>query len=92
MAQERVRRLAVVDREGELPGVVSLADLARIEDTEGNLAAAALRVISMRMDAAKALADEDPTGGRARGSPAGTLHVYGQHPRIRRHVPPSSSG
>jgi CBS domain-containing protein len=91
MAQERVRRLVVVNDEQELTGVISLPALARLEDSGTDLSAAALRAISMPMRTAKAPADEDPTGGRARGSPAGTLHVYAQNPRIRRRTESSSS-
>jgi CBS domain-containing protein len=81
MARQRIRRLAVVDDDCELVGVVALADLAR---TDGVEAARALRVVSRPIGTAKRPAREDPTGGRARGSTAGTLHVYAQRPRIRR--------
>jgi CBS domain-containing protein len=84
MAEQRVRRLAVVDADCELVGVVSLGDLARAEGAGGLAAAKALRVISAPLGTAKMPAREDPTGGRARGSTAGNLHVYAQRPRIRR--------
>jgi len=45
MAQERVRRLVVVNGGRELAGIISLSDLARIEDSRIDLSAAALRVI-----------------------------------------------
>lgn len=86
MARERVRRLAVLNRDRELVGIVSLADITRIDDVGTRAAAAALQVICQPTpNAAKAPPDEeDPTGGRARGSPAGTLHVYAERPRRRR--------
>ena len=84
MASERVRRLVVVDRDRELVGIVSLADVARVEDSSRYSAAAAVRGISKPTNTAKTPSKEDPTGGRARGSPAGTLHVYARRPRIRR--------
>jgi CBS-domain-containing membrane protein len=87
MTRQRVRRLAVVDDARELVGVVSLADLAMLDGTDGIGAARALRVISRPTDTAKRPAREDPTGGRARGSDAGILHVYAQRPRIRRRPP-----
>src|SRR5882724_1968757 len=67
MAEQRVRRLAVVDDDRELVGVVSLGDLARTEGAD-DVAAAALRAISEPSGTAKTPAREDPTGGRARGS------------------------
>lgn len=81
MARQQIRRLAVIDGDCELVGIVSLADLARTGDIE---AARTLRAVSRPIDTAKRPAREDPTGGRARGSTAGTLHVYAQRPRIRR--------
>ena len=92
MAQERARRLVVVNGGRELAGIISLPDLARLEDSGMDLSAAALSVISMPMETAKTPAHEDPTGGPARGPPAGTLHVYAQKPRIRRRTESSSSG
>lgn len=83
VASERVRRLVVVDRDRELVSIVSLADVARVEDSRYS-AAAAVREISKPTNTAKTPSKEDPTGGRARGSPAGTLHVYARRPRIRR--------
>ena len=72
MAEQRVRRLAVVDDDRELVGVVSLGDLARAEGPRGSAAAAALREISQPLGTAKIPGREDPTGGRARaGSFAG---------------------
>ena len=91
MTRQRVRRLAVVDDARELVGVVSLADLAMLDGADGTGAAGALRVISRPIGTAKRPAREDPTGGRARGSDAGILHVYAQRPRIRRR-PPSPAG
>jgi len=88
MAEQRVRRLAVVNEDCELVGVVSLGDVVR---ADGMKAAAALRVISGPIGTAKKPAREDPTGGRARRAAAGTLHVYAQRPRIRR-GPASSAG
>jgi CBS domain-containing protein len=82
MAAQRVRRLAVLNDDRELTGVVSLGDLARAGET--TRAAAALRAICERIGAAKTPAREDPTGGRARGSAPGTLHVYSRRPRLRR--------
>jgi CBS domain-containing protein len=87
MAQQRVRRLMVVDDERGLVGVISLGDMARAGHGDKNIAAAATRVISLPLKTAKIPGDEDPTGGRARGSPAGTLHVYAQQPRVRRPTP-----
>jgi CBS-domain-containing membrane protein len=84
MAREKVRRLAVLDRDRELVGVFSLADLARMDDSGRYAAAATMRAISEPTNTAKRPAGEDPTGGRARGSPAGTLHVYARKPRKRR--------
>jgi CBS domain-containing protein len=89
--RQQVRRLAVVDDARELVGVVSLADLAMLDGADGIGAARALRVISRPIGTAKRPAREDPTGGRARGSDAGILHVYAQRPRIRRR-PPSPAG
>jgi len=45
MARERVRRLMVVNGGRELASVISLPDLARLEDSGMDLSAAALRVI-----------------------------------------------
>jgi hypothetical protein len=85
MAQQRVRRLAVVDDDRELVGVLSLRDLARRTDAEGAAALAeVLRAISEPITTAKMPAREDPTGGRWRGSPAGMLHVHARRPCIRR--------
>ena len=84
MAHHQVRRLAVVDRDGELAGVVALADLARAAGERDITAAAALRALSRRPEGGKEPTREDPTGGRARGSEAGVLHVYGERPRLRR--------
>ena len=87
MAQQRIRRLAVVDEACQLVGVVSLADLARREAGARPAAVAILRSISVPTERAKTAAPEDPTGGRARGSPPGTLHVYAERPRLRRRDP-----
>ena len=84
MARQKVRRLAVVDDDCELVGVLSIGDLAR---AEGHSSAALLQTMSricQRTPMAKAPAREDPTGGRWRGSPLGTLHVYARRPCIRR--------
>jgi CBS domain-containing protein len=84
MAQQRIRRLAVVDDDRELVGVLSLGDLARSAEVEPTALAAILRAICEPIAAAKLPAREDPTGGRRRGSPAGSLHVYTRRPSIRR--------
>jgi CBS domain-containing protein len=81
MARERVRRLLVVDAARELVGILSLGDIARCTDEDAMVVgAAAMREIARPMTPSA----EDPTGGRARGSPAGTLHVYAGRPRLRR--------
>ncbi|HUC67684.1 MAG TPA: CBS domain-containing protein [Stellaceae bacterium] len=84
MARQRIRRLAVVDDDRELVGVLSLGDLARSADVEPTALAAVLRAIGEPIAAAKLPAYEDPTGGRRRGSPPGSLHVYARRPSIRR--------
>lgn len=85
MAQQRIRRLAVVDDDRELVGVLSLGDLARRTDAEGAVPLAkVLTAISEPITTAKTPAREDPTGGRWRGSPPGMLHVYARRPCIRR--------
>jgi len=91
MGRQRVRRLAVVDDEGELVGVMTLGDLARVAGSGALAAARALRGICLPLETAKTPALEDPTGGRARRSPAGTLHVYAKRPRIR-HDPLARAG
>jgi CBS domain-containing protein len=84
MVEHRVRRLAVVDRDRVLVGMLSLTDLAGAGLQGCELAAVALRVVSAPIATAKTPAREDPTGGRARRSPAGAPHVYAPQPRIKR--------
>jgi CBS domain-containing protein len=84
MARQQIRRLAVVDGDRELVGVLSLGDLARAETPPPIACAAALGAICEKTTTAKTPAREDATGGRRRGSPPGELHVYRQRPHIRR--------
>jgi CBS domain-containing protein len=83
MTEQGVRRLAIVDPDRELIGILSLGDLARA-DPEGATTAPILRAVSRASEWAKTPAREDPTGGRARRSPPGVPHVYARRPAIRR--------
>ena len=84
MIEHRVRRLMIVDRDRALVGMLSLADLARAGPEGRELAAVALRVLSVPSPTAKTPAAEDPTGGRARRSTAGAPHVCAARPRLKR--------
>ena len=88
MAEQQIRRLAIVNRNRELVGVLSLADLARAAGLDGSLVERVLRRVSVPACTAKTPGPEDPAG-RARKSPAGTVHVYAPKPRIRRMLPPT---
>ena len=83
MAQERVHRLAVIDENCELTGTVSVSDLARCNGSDAVIART-VRAIMQPLATAKMPGHEDPTGGRARKSDPGSLHVYATQPRIRR--------
>jgi len=87
MLRQKVRRLAVVDANREINGVLALADLVRAqaaEEPSSTAAAEMLRALTRRTDTAKTPVSEGPTGGRWRGSPPGVPHVYASRPRIRR--------
>jgi CBS domain-containing protein len=84
MARQQVRRLAVVDDDRELVGVLSIGDLARAGGRSATTLPQTMSGICERTPMAKTPAREDPTGGRWRGSPLGTLHVYARRPCIRR--------
>jgi CBS domain-containing protein len=79
----RVRRLPVIDRERELVGVVSLADIARIDGSGMYLAAAAMRVISKPENSAKIASCGSSTETRRRDLPADTPDVCAQRLHIR---------
>jgi CBS-domain-containing membrane protein len=83
MARARVRRLPVIDRERELVGVVSLADIARIDGRGMYLAAAAMRVISKPENSAKIASGGSSTETRRRDLPADTPDVCAQRLHIR---------
>ena len=83
MRDEGVRRLAVLNRDHELVGVASLADLARAHPQTAP-PGRALRDISEPSDAAKTPHAGLPTGGRAVSARKGVPATYAERPRLPR--------
>lgn len=81
MEHEDVRRLAVLNREDELVGVVSLSDVAHTHPRPGALGRS-LRRIATPTAAEKKPRRGSPTGGRAVPSPAGVPEAYAVRPRL----------
>ncbi len=89
MTTQRVRRLAVVDADNELVGVLSLCDIVQAgQAVDADRLFRLLRALAAPMPTAKTPGPEDSTGGRARGSPRGEIHVYAEKPVIRRRAQP----
>lgn len=84
MAEQRIRRLVVVDTDDVIVGVLSLGDIARMDDPPSIALGRLLNAVWMPTATAKRAAREDPTGGRARRAEPGVPHVYASRPRIRR--------
>lgn len=83
MERENVRRLAVLNDEDELVGVVSLSDVANMHPRSGTVGRS-LRRIARPTPAEKRPRHGIPTGGRAVPPPAGELESYAARPRLPR--------
>jgi len=83
MERESVRRLAVLNDEDELVGVVSLSDVANMHPRSGAVGRS-LERIARPTPAEKRPRRGIPTGGRAVPPPAGELESYAARPRLPR--------